>query len=122
MLCILLLSHIFPQISHSNDPQLNLLNNENVIDTVFRPSSKNYFVTHNIMESVCLGNRVIVFTNRPGKIKSEIIIDKGIFKSAVNNLLLNLNDQNKEYIYILSLLNLNELQWFIKKYKFLDYK
>lgn len=35
--------------------------------------------------------------------KSEIIIDKGIFKSAVNNLLLNLNDQNKEYIYILSL-------------------
>lgn len=33
------------------------------------------FVTHNIMESVCLGNRVIVFTSRPGKIKSEITID-----------------------------------------------
>lgn len=33
------------------------------------------FVTHNIMESVCLGDRVFVFTNRPGKIKREIIID-----------------------------------------------
>jgi NitT/TauT family transport system ATP-binding protein len=33
------------------------------------------FVTHNIMESVCLGDRVFVFTNRPGKIKREITID-----------------------------------------------
>jgi len=33
------------------------------------------FVTHNIMESVCLGDRVIVFTSRPGKVKKEIIID-----------------------------------------------
>ena len=33
------------------------------------------FVTHNIMESVCLGDRVIVFTNRPGKVKKEVIID-----------------------------------------------
>ena len=33
------------------------------------------FVTHNIMESVCLGDRVIVFTNRPGRVKKEIIID-----------------------------------------------
>jgi NitT/TauT family transport system ATP-binding protein len=33
------------------------------------------FVTHNIMESVCLGDRVFVFTNRPGKIKKEITID-----------------------------------------------
>src|SRR6185312_3048602 len=33
------------------------------------------FVTHNIMESVCLGDRVIVFTNRPGKVKKEIIIN-----------------------------------------------
>ncbi|HEY7226958.1 MAG TPA: ABC transporter ATP-binding protein [Nitrososphaeraceae archaeon] len=33
------------------------------------------FVTHNIMESVCLGDRVFVFTNRPGKIKREIIIE-----------------------------------------------
>ena len=33
------------------------------------------FVTHNIMESVCLGDRVFVFTNRPGKIKREITIE-----------------------------------------------
>jgi NitT/TauT family transport system ATP-binding protein len=33
------------------------------------------FVTHNIMESVCLGDKVFVFTNRPGKIKREITIN-----------------------------------------------
>ena len=33
------------------------------------------FVTHNITESVCLGDRVVVFTNRPGKIKKNINID-----------------------------------------------
>lgn len=32
------------------------------------------FVTHNISESVCLGDRVIVFTNRPGRVKKEIQI------------------------------------------------
>jgi sulfonate transport system ATP-binding protein len=33
------------------------------------------FVTHNILESVCLGDKVIVFTSRPGKIKAEIAVD-----------------------------------------------
>jgi sulfonate transport system ATP-binding protein len=33
------------------------------------------FVTHNILESVCLGDRVIVFTHRPGRVKSDIVID-----------------------------------------------
>jgi NitT/TauT family transport system ATP-binding protein len=33
------------------------------------------FVTHNILESVCLGDKVIVFTNRPGHIKKEIAVD-----------------------------------------------
>lgn len=33
------------------------------------------FVTHNISESVCLGDRVIVFTHRPGKIKKEVSIE-----------------------------------------------
>jgi NitT/TauT family transport system ATP-binding protein len=33
------------------------------------------FVTHNISESVILGNRVVVFKNRPSKIKKEIGID-----------------------------------------------
>jgi NitT/TauT family transport system ATP-binding protein len=33
------------------------------------------FVTHNILESVCLGDKVIVFTSRPGKIKAEISVE-----------------------------------------------
>ncbi|HWY33076.1 MAG TPA: ABC transporter ATP-binding protein [Nitrosopumilaceae archaeon] len=33
------------------------------------------FVTHNISESVILGNRVVVFKNRPSKIKKEFVID-----------------------------------------------
>jgi NitT/TauT family transport system ATP-binding protein len=32
------------------------------------------FITHNIMEAVVLGNRVIVFTRRPGTIKDEISV------------------------------------------------
>lgn len=33
------------------------------------------FITHNITESVCLGDKVVVFTKRPGTIKKEIAID-----------------------------------------------
>ncbi len=33
------------------------------------------FVTHNIAESVILGNRVVIFKNRPAKIKKEFTID-----------------------------------------------
>src|SRR5574342_422842 len=33
------------------------------------------FVTHSIAESVILGNRVVVFKNRPSKIKKEIVIN-----------------------------------------------
>jgi NitT/TauT family transport system ATP-binding protein len=33
------------------------------------------FVSHNISESVCLGDKVVVFTSRPGKVKKEIEID-----------------------------------------------
>src|SRR5579875_135145 len=33
------------------------------------------FVTHNIAESVVLGNRVAIFKHRPSKIKKEILID-----------------------------------------------
>jgi NitT/TauT family transport system ATP-binding protein len=32
------------------------------------------FVTHNIAESVCLGDKVVLFTSRPGKVKKEIAI------------------------------------------------
>ena len=33
------------------------------------------FVTHNILESVCLGDKVIVFTSRPGHLKKENAVD-----------------------------------------------
>src|SRR5215475_12799570 len=33
------------------------------------------FVTHNILESVCLGDKIIIFTSRPGKVKSEITVN-----------------------------------------------
>lgn len=33
------------------------------------------FVTHNISESICLGDKVVVFTKRPAKVKKEITID-----------------------------------------------
>src|SRR5574337_1523327 len=33
------------------------------------------FITHNITESVCLGDKVAVFTKRPGTVKKEIQVD-----------------------------------------------
>jgi len=33
------------------------------------------FVTHNIAESVCLGDKIVVFTSRPGQVKKEITVD-----------------------------------------------
>src|SRR6185437_356654 len=33
------------------------------------------FVTHNIIESVCLGDRIVIFTSRPGKVKSEMTVN-----------------------------------------------
>ena len=33
------------------------------------------FITHNITESICLGDRVIVFSKRPGRIKKEIAVN-----------------------------------------------
>ncbi len=33
------------------------------------------FVTHNVSESVCLGDKVVVFTSRPGRVKKEISVD-----------------------------------------------
>ena len=33
------------------------------------------FVTHNIAKSVCLGDKIVVFTSRPGKVKKEIAIE-----------------------------------------------
>jgi len=33
------------------------------------------FITHNLLESVVLGNKVIVFTKRPGTVKNEILVN-----------------------------------------------
>ena len=33
------------------------------------------FVTHNVREAVCLGNRVILFSPNPGRIREEFKID-----------------------------------------------
>jgi NitT/TauT family transport system ATP-binding protein len=33
------------------------------------------FITHNILESVVLGDKVIVFSKRPGSIKKEVQVD-----------------------------------------------
>jgi NitT/TauT family transport system ATP-binding protein len=33
------------------------------------------FITHNILESVVLGSKVVVFTKRPGTVKKEIAVD-----------------------------------------------
>jgi NitT/TauT family transport system ATP-binding protein len=33
------------------------------------------FVTHNVAEAVVLGNKIAIFSNRPSKIKKELIID-----------------------------------------------
>jgi len=33
------------------------------------------FVTHNVREAVCLGNRIEVFTAQPGRIKKEFFVN-----------------------------------------------
>jgi len=33
------------------------------------------FVTHNVREAVCLGNRVVLFSPHPGRVREEFVID-----------------------------------------------
>ena len=54
------------------------------------------FVTHNITESVCLGDRVVIFTNRPGKIKKEIKINYRRPRLTEDN---GLNRYQREVLY-----------------------
>jgi NitT/TauT family transport system ATP-binding protein len=46
------------------------------LQTIWRQTRKTIvFVTHNVREAVTLATRVIVFTSRPGKIKTEFALD-----------------------------------------------
>ena len=52
----------------------DLLNGE--LQTIWQETHKTIlFVTHNVREAVCLGDRVIVFTAHPGKIKREFRVE-----------------------------------------------
>ncbi|MCI0558008.1 MAG: ATP-binding cassette domain-containing protein, partial [Nitrososphaera sp.] len=33
------------------------------------------FITHNITESVCLGDKIVVFSKRPGRVKKEVAVN-----------------------------------------------
>ncbi len=33
------------------------------------------FVTHNVREAACLGDRILMFTSRPGRIKREVVVN-----------------------------------------------
>jgi NitT/TauT family transport system ATP-binding protein len=39
------------------------------------PKKTIVFVTHNVREAACLGNRVILFSPNPGRIREEFKID-----------------------------------------------
>ncbi|MCC8021223.1 MAG: ABC transporter ATP-binding protein [Akkermansia sp.] len=46
------------------------------IQTIWQTRRKTIvFVTHNVRESVCLGNRVVLFSPHPGRIREEFLID-----------------------------------------------
>lgn len=48
------------------------------------------FVTHNVREAACLGDRIMIFTSRPGRIKREMIVDmprpRGFYDPAVSEI------------------------------------
>lgn len=46
------------------------------LQTIWQETSKTIiFVTHNVREAVCLGDRVAVFTAHPGTLKKEFLVD-----------------------------------------------
>lgn len=46
------------------------------IQEIFARTRKTFVsVTHNVREAACLADRVVIFTQRPGRIKREIIVD-----------------------------------------------
>ncbi len=59
-----------------------------VQEIVARTGKTVIFVTHNVREAACLGDRVLILTSRPAQIKREIIVDlvrpRGFYDSAVS--------------------------------------
>lgn len=68
---LLLMDEPFGAVDDSTRYELQLMLTE--IWQAFRPTI--LFVTHNIDEAIVLGGKVLVFGERPGKIRQEILID-----------------------------------------------
>lgn len=70
-----------PQVLLMDEPfaALDAMTREQLYDDLQKIQQKRrktiIFVTHNVREAVCLGDRVVLFTPRPGKIRSEFKIN-----------------------------------------------
>jgi NitT/TauT family transport system ATP-binding protein len=70
-----------PQVLCMDEPfaALDAMTREQLYDDLQQIQQKRrktiIFVTHNVREAVCLGDRVLLFTPRPGKIRAEFKID-----------------------------------------------
>ena len=70
-----------PQVLLMDEPfaALDAMTREQLYDDLQKIQQKRrktvIFVTHNVREAVCLGDRVLLFTPRPGKIRAEFKVD-----------------------------------------------
>jgi NitT/TauT family transport system ATP-binding protein len=70
-----------PQVLCMDEPfaALDAMTREQLYDDLQKIQKKRrktiIFVTHNVREAVCLGDRVLLFTPRPGKIRAEFKVD-----------------------------------------------
>ncbi len=70
-----------PQVLLMDEPfaALDAMTREQLYDDLQKIQKKRrktiIFVTHNVREAVCLGDRVLLFTPRPGKIRAEFNVD-----------------------------------------------
>lgn len=70
-----------PQVLCMDEPfaALDAMTREQLYDDLQKIQQKRrktiIFVTHNVREAVCLGDRVVLFTPRPGRIRAEFKVD-----------------------------------------------
>ncbi len=70
-----------PQVLLMDEPfaALDAMTREQLYDDLQKIQKKRrktiIFVTHNVREAVCLGDRVLLFTPRPGRIRAEFKVD-----------------------------------------------